>query len=190
MSSSWEAPGEPKPKALEVAALLTELGVTHVVSIPDNQSAPLLDAIRARSEIPVLFGTREGEVISLASGLWAGGASPLVIIQNTGLLESGDALRGTASRMGVPLLLLVTCRGFERSRAMGWEPGELEVDRDVLVRSDLDSVAPMTGPTLQAWGIPYLFLRDREDLSAIREGWEIASREERPVAVLIDILFS
>jgi len=180
---------ELKPTAALAAGLLSELGVSHVVTLPDNHSAPLIDALQSEGQIPVIFGTREGEVISMASGLWLGGGDPLVLIQNTGMLEAGDALRGTASRMGVPLLILVTCRGFAKSRAFGLEPSEVEMTRDTLVRADLDSVAPMTESTLRAWGIPFVQLRDANELSPIREGWEMAHREMRPVAVLVDTLF-
>lgn len=92
--------------------------------------------------------------------------------------------------MGVPLLILVTCRGFEKSRNLGWEPAEVESSREVLVRPDLDSVAHMTEPTVRAWGIPYLILRDPSDLDPIREGWQRAHEEERPVAVLLDTSFA
>jgi hypothetical protein len=114
----------------------------------------------------------------------------MVLIQNTGLLEAGDSLRGTAARMGAPILLLVTCRGFAKARAAGLEPDGVEVDREVLVRNDLDSVAHMTHSTLLAWGIPYLVLEDASDLSPVRQGWERAHSEERPVAVLIDTSFT
>ena len=198
-AASFDQP--PPPSALGVVALLRELGVTHLVTLPDNTSAPVLDAV-ASSEteaaddgpqgagVRVLFGTREGEIISVASGLWMGGARPMVLIQNTGLLESGDSLRGTAARMGVPLVLLVTCRGFAKARSAGLEPDGVEVDRDVLVRNDLDSVAHMTASTLRAWGIPFLLLTDAMDLSPIRQANEMAQTEARPVAVLIDTSFT
>jgi sulfopyruvate decarboxylase TPP-binding subunit len=139
--------------------------------------------------VDLVLGTREGEIVALASGLWLGGARPLVLIQNTGLLESGDGLRGTASRMGAPVLLLVTCRGFAKARKVGRKPGEGEITRDLLVRPDLDSVAEMTHSTLRAWGIPFFTLRDVRDLGPIREGWALAHEEERPVAVLLDVSF-
>jgi len=178
------------PAARAVASLLADLGVTHVVSLPDNASAPILEAIRSQPGLDLQFGTREGEVIALASGLWLGGAAPVVLIQNTGLLESGDGLRGTASRMGAPLLILVTCRGYSRSRASGREPREMEMTRDTLVRPDLDSVAHMTEPTLEAWGVPFFHLRESTDLSPIRDGWKLTQEDERPVAVLLDTEFT
>jgi sulfopyruvate decarboxylase TPP-binding subunit len=181
---------EPTPAARKVVDLFFSLGVTHVVTLPDNTSAPLLDAVQAHGELELVLGTREGEVVALASGLWLGGASPLVLIQNTGFLESGDGLRGTASRMGAPILLLITCRGFAKARKAGREPGEGEMTRDLLVRPELDSVAEMTHATLRAWGIPFFTLRDPLELEPIRKGWSQAQDEKRPVAVLLDTSFS
>jgi len=114
----------------------------------------------------------------------------VVLIQNTGLLEAGDGLRGTASRMGAPLLLLVTCRGYAKARSVGIDPSRGEVDRDVLVRNDLDSIAHMTEATLRAWGIPFQYLRDPSDLTPIEEAFTQARKDERPVAVLIDASFA
>ncbi len=188
--ATTEARGEEiPPSAQAAAALLRELGVSHVVTLPDNTSAPLLEAL-ADGSIEVLFATREGEAVSLASGLWLGGARPAVLLQNTGLLEAGDGLRGTAARMGAPLLLLVTCRGYAKARAAGIDPGVRPVDRDTLVRSDLDSVAPMTEATLRAWGIPYHVVSEASGLGPIRRGWTLAHEEERPVAVLLDLSLS
>lgn len=177
------------PAASGLAACLRDLGATHVVALPDNVSAPVLEALSEDGGVRLVSGTREGEIIAMASGLWVGGGSPVVIMQNTGLLESGDALRGTASRMGCPLLILVTCRGYGTVRALGQEPRDVEMSRDTLIRPDLDSVAPMTEATLQAWGIPFLTLSDADDLSPIRAGWVQAHAEERPVAVLVDAHF-
>jgi sulfopyruvate decarboxylase TPP-binding subunit len=190
----------PSASALRFKATLEDLGITHLVTVPDNTSAPVLAALeeggtRRRGadaggrKVRVLYATREGEGIGVASGLWLGGASPAVLIQNTGLLEAGDALRGAASRMGAPLLLLVTCRGYAKSRGLGIEPAQLEVDREVLVRNDLDSVAHMTEPTLKAWGIPFSRVTDPNDLSPVVEAVASARELERPVAVLLDTSF-
>lgn len=155
--------------------------VTHVVSLPDNASAALLDLLQAEGDPHVVGVTREGEAFAVASGLWAGGARPVVLIQNTGLLESGDALRGTAMRMRVPLVCLVTCRGYRTlARAPGGAP-----DAEALSRPDVDSVAVLTEPTLRAWGVPCVFLREDRDVPALAEAFAEAERGEQPVALLL-----
>lgn len=162
---------------------LASLGATHLLGIPDNSTGPLFDRARAgKAGIEVVAVSREGEAFAVASGLWLGGARPVVVIQNTGLLESGDALRGTAMRMGVPLLCLIGYRGratLERADGAG-------LDRGSLTRADVDSVALLTEPTLAAWGVPFSRMADDEDLPRIQRAWARAWSEERPVAVLLE----
>ena len=74
---------------------LKKQGITHAVGVPDNGSARIYEILRAASGIEVITVTREGEAFAIASGLYVGGKKPVIIIQNTGLLESGDAIRGT-----------------------------------------------------------------------------------------------
>ena len=90
-------------RSISAHLILDELraqGVTDVLGVPDNAAKALLDLLAAEPAIRVLTVTREGEAFAIAAGLWVGGRTPVVLIQNTGLLESGDALRGTASVTG------------------------------------------------------------------------------------------
>jgi sulfopyruvate decarboxylase subunit alpha len=165
-----------------IADLLRRREVTHVVTLPDNASGALLGRLASSGRPALVWVTREGEAFAIASGLWAGGAAPVVLIQNTGLLESGDALRGTAMRMRVPLVCLVTYRGYASLPARG---APATVEADLLSRPDVDSVAVLTEPTLRAWGVPYSFLLGDGDLPRLDEAFARAAREERPVAVLV-----
>ena len=127
--------------------------------------------------IRLLTVTREGEAFAIASGLWLGGKRGLVLVQNTGLLESGDSLRGTAVRMGAPIVCLVTYRGyFRRSETRG---------PDAMTRADVDSVAVVTEPTLEAWRVPYELYQSDEDAARVRSAYERAERESRLVALLL-----
>ena len=92
------------PQARLIVDELKRQHVTHVVGLPDNTSKALFEMLHVERDLRVLSVTREGEAFAIAAGLWAGGATPLVLIQNTGLLESGDGLRGTAMRMRIPLV--------------------------------------------------------------------------------------
>ncbi len=163
--------------AARLARELTDRGITHGVGIPDNASAALFRRLAER--VPVLTVTREGEAFAVASGLWMGGRRPVVLIQNTGLLESGDGLRGTAMRMRVPLLVLVAWRGF----ASLARSGRVAPDAESLSRADVDSVALLTEGTLRAWGVPCDVLRD--DAGKVGEAMERAERLSAPTALLL-----
>jgi sulfopyruvate decarboxylase subunit alpha len=159
--------------------------ITHVVGLPDNASAPLFRALQTSKSIRLITVSREGEAFALASGLWVGGAAPLVVIQNTGLLESGDAVRGTALRMGVPLPCIITGRGYAKNTAAGISPAE-PLTRELLTRPDVDTAAIFTEPTLRAWGIPFSRCRPGDDPSvAVAETIGRARTDERPVALVL-----
>jgi sulfopyruvate decarboxylase subunit alpha len=129
--------------------------------------------------------TREGEAFAVAAGLWAGGRTPLVIVQNTGLLEAGDALRGTAVRMGVPLVFVVTCRGYASVTERTPPPPVPSLTAEVLVDPRLDSVALFTEPTLEAWGIPHFHYGSDADVDQVAAAAQRACDEGRPVALLL-----
>jgi sulfopyruvate decarboxylase subunit alpha len=155
------------------------------VGLPDNDTAPLFALLEEREHPSLVRIAREGEAFALASGLWLGGATPALVIQNTGLLESGDALRGTTLRMGVPLVMVVGYRGFAKMRAVGRDPHGGPFTPEELMRPELDGVALMTEPTLMAWGVPYALLGGEGDRARIAEAFEHARRERRARALLL-----
>lgn len=172
--------------AVAARKLLNELkrvGLTHMIGLPDNSSAPLFDLLQNERRVRGIAVTREGEAFAIAAGLWMGGKAPAVLIQNTGLLESGDSLRGTAMRMRVPLLCLITCRGYEKMRKQGLQPRDGRSNVELLSRADIDSAALLTEPTLEAWGVEYYCLD--ESLHTLHQAAERARIESKPVALLI-----
>jgi sulfopyruvate decarboxylase TPP-binding subunit len=172
-------------RAPEILRALTASGVTHVVGLPDNISAPLFDAVERHPAIRLLTVTREGEAFAIATGLWIGGASPLVVVQNTGLLESGDALRGTVLRVGAPVPILVTGRGYAKMRAAGVDPSASLAPR-MLERIDVDSAAVLTERTLAAWGLAYRTCETDDDAAeAIIDAIDGSRERDQPVVLLM-----
>ena len=159
--------------------------MTHLVGLPDTISSALVDAAEKNPGTRYVPVTREGEAFALAAGLWMGGGEPVVVVQNTGLLESGDSLRGTLTRMGAPVLCLVTYRGHRKMQAAGLGPAFDPPDRASLVRPDVDSTALLTEPTLRTWGIPNLIMASDDDVPHVVDLWTTACRESRPVVALL-----
>ena len=145
-------------------------GVTHVVGVPDNGSRALFERLWAHPNIEVILTSREGEAFGLASGLYLGGATPLVLIQNTGFFEAGDAFRGTAYNMGLPIVMLVGYRGYKTM-----EPDAQRVD----------TAATFFEPTLNAWRIPYTAMHEDGDIEQIPAAFTKARETSLPTAVLI-----
>jgi sulfopyruvate decarboxylase subunit alpha len=161
--------------AAKTVSVLKELGYTDVVSIPDGESRHLYQALLQYEDIEVVLPTREGEGIAIAAGLWVGGRKPLVLLQNTGLMEAGDALRGCGIGPGIPLLLLVGWRGYPGAVA-----GSLPID----------SAYPYTEPLLETWGLPHRRLMSDDDLGVIGEMDAVASATSKPAAVVFGYAFT
>lgn len=157
------------PGAAATLRVIQSLGFTHVLSIPDSESRLLHAAVEGDPGLELIVPCREGESIAIAAGLWAGGAKPLLLVQNTGLMEAGDALRGCGLGPKIPLRLLVGWRGFA-----GAEAGRLPID----------SAYTYTEGLLRAWGIPYEVL-DGDDPEPIERMDVVAERTSSPAAVLV-----
>ena len=88
--------------------------VTHVVWLPDSETNFMYDQLTQDSSIEIVSVSREGETMPIAAGLWAGGKRPVVMIQYTGLFESGDSIRGMTIDIQFPLVIFVGYRGWHR----------------------------------------------------------------------------
>lgn len=155
-------------------AALVDLGITDVVSIPDGESRHLFAALLDEPGIEVIQPTREGEGVAIAAGLWVGGRRPLLLLQNTGLMEAGDALRGCGIGPHIPLLMLIGWRGYP-----GHVAGALPID----------SAYPYTEPLLDAWGIPHRRLMSDDDIGVIAEMAALANDTSMPAAVVYGFRF-
>ena len=100
-----------------------------------------------------------------------GGKRPIVLIQNTGIFEAGDSIRGLGLDVNQPLTMLVGYRGWSRHG---------------LTR---DSAARFIEHILHAWGINYYLIETDDDADRISLAIEEAERTSKPVAVLVGTEF-
>jgi sulfopyruvate decarboxylase TPP-binding subunit len=142
-------------------------GVTHVVTIPDSETNHLYELMEQQDWLETIPASREGETFAVALGLSIAGKVPVCLIQNTGMLESGDSIRGMALDSGFPLVFVVGYRGWTRHGAI------------------TDSAARYTEPFLNAFRINYYLLEQDSDSSRISLAFEEARATKRPVAVLV-----
>lgn len=153
--------------ARNVVDTLIECGVSHVVWLPDTESGFLYETLRDEGRLKLVPVCREGETVPIAAGLLVAGQRPVVIIQSTGLFESGDSLRGMAIDYELPILMLIGYRGYEGGRPSA------------------DSAATYLEPILKAWGVPYHLIDSNAGLELIPRAYREARERPGPVAVLI-----
>jgi sulfopyruvate decarboxylase TPP-binding subunit len=150
-----------------VLAEMTKHGVTHVVWLPDSETNWLYLLMKAEPSLTLIPVSREGLAFSTAAGLAVGGATPIILIQNTGLMESGDSLRGWGLGLNIPVVLMVGYRGWTRHGVTQ------------------DTAATYTERFLNAFGINYYLVESNADAPRISVAFEEAKKTKRPVAVLV-----
>ena len=146
---------------------LRQNGVTHVVWLPDSETNFLYLLLQEEPTLDLIAVSREGQAFSTAAGLAVGGAKPVILIQNTGLMESGDSLRGWGLGMNTPVVLMVGYRGWTRHGA------------------DQDTAATYTERFLHAFDIRYFLVENDGDADRISLAFAEAEKARRPVAVLV-----
>lgn len=152
---------------LQIQSLLTGLSVTHVVTVPDSTIGPWQGAIRAAG-IRVVTTCREGEAWGVASGLYLGGARPLVMIQCTGLFESGDALRNALHDWKLPIPAIIGYRSYLNQSTL---PG--------------DTCLVFTEPVLDAWKVEYRLITEPGQFELAAGHLATARAAGKPAALLI-----
>ena len=150
-----------------VLAQMKKNGVTHVVWLPDSETNWLFLLMKEEPSLTLVGVNREGLAFSAASGLYAGGKTPLILIQNTGLMESGDSMRGWTIQMEVPVVLMVGYRGWTRHGV------------------NKDTAATYTERFLNAFNIQYYLVEQDSDAERISIAFAEAKKTKRPVAVLV-----
>ena len=142
-------------------------GVIHVVWLPDSETNWLYLLMKADPSLRLIPVSREGQAFSTAAGVSVGGKTPIILIQNTGLMESGDSLRGWGLGLNTPVVIMVGYRGWTRH-------GVIQ-----------DTAATYTERFLNAFGINYYLVENTADAPRISVAFEEAKRTKRPVAVLV-----
>jgi sulfopyruvate decarboxylase subunit alpha len=152
----------------QIASLFTSVGVTHVITVPDSTIGQWEGAIQRDPALRLVRVCREGEAWGVAAGLYLGGAHPVVMIQCTGLFESGDALRNVLHDWKLPIFSVIGYRSYLSQEAL---PG--------------DTCLVFTEPILDAWRIPYRLISEPTQLGEIRAHFERCRTHSQAGAVLI-----
>ena len=152
----------------EIVAAFTELGITHVVWIPDTTTGQWDNALQAAPEIQLIQVCREGEAWALAAGLYLGGAKPIVVIQCTGFFESGDAMRNIVHDYKLPIFALVGYRSYLNASSL---PG--------------DTCLKFTEPVLEAWALNTMFIDSEEKKPKLAEHYRACVENNVPGIALM-----
>jgi sulfopyruvate decarboxylase subunit alpha len=146
-------------------------GIEFVVSVPDiTTSEGLLRPLAQRTTPRLIRVCKEDEGIGICAGLAYTGKRALLLIQQTGLLDSINAVRGVAVEYALPICMMV---------------GLLEKEPGVPPRQSRRYGVRIVEPILDAMSIPYHEIETDADVGAIKPAIDEAYKASRPVVMLV-----
>ena len=161
-------------KCLSGAAIIREIKaarIEFVVSVPDITTSEGLLRPLARETAPRLIRIcKEDEGVGICAGLSYCDKRSLLLIQQTGMLDSINAIRGVAVEYSLPICMMI---------------GLLEKEPNVPPRQSNRYGVRIIEPILEAMGIAYHEIEIETDVQKIKPAIDHAYARSQPVALLI-----
>lgn len=153
-------------------SLIKEQNIGPFIGIPCSILAPLLEYIIDNPNVIEYFNpTNEAHALGLATGFYLGTKKiPIILLQNSGLGNIINPLTSLSQLYKVPVLLIITWRGFEDT--------DINAPEHNIMGRDLEEY-------LNVCNIPYKVLLDNSYVDQIKQLKHIAQNENIPVAAII-----
>ena len=152
---------------------LKDAGINFIVSVPCVNLSKLLNMIDEDDEIIHIPVTREEEGIGICAGAYLGGKKTAILMQNSGLGNSINALKSLIELYEMPLLMIMSHRGTEGEGIVGQVPMGESTPR-ILEAMDFKFFKPETPEAAY---------------DAVRLSWEMSEDEGKPVSILLEISY-
>ncbi len=152
---------------------LKDIGIDFIVSVPCVNLSKILNMIDDDEDIIHIPVTREEEGIGLCAGAFLGGRKPAILMQNSGLGNSINALKSLTQLYEMPLLMIMSHRGTEGESICGQVP-----------------MGESTPRLLEAMNFRFFKPGNPEGAyEDIKEAWDLSVEEGKPVGVLLEIKY-
>jgi sulfopyruvate decarboxylase subunit alpha len=103
----------PELAAAEFVDRLQQRGFDYFTGVPCSIFEPLYHELEHRPALRYVPALREDSAVGIAAGAYFGGRRPIVVIQNSGLGYSLNAYTSLILPYGIPLITLISWRGYE-----------------------------------------------------------------------------
>lgn len=97
--------------APELVQALKASGFNFFAGVPCSLLKGVVSILDRDPDAHYVSATREDSAIGMAAGAWMGGKLPMVLMQNSGLGVSVNALASLTTMYALPVLLLISWRG-------------------------------------------------------------------------------
>jgi len=148
---------------------LKKSGVNFYLSVPCKLLANIISILEKDKEIYYSAVTKEEEGMGICAGAFLGNKLPCILMQNTGLGNSINAMVSLLQLYQIPVILLISYRGTTGEKIAAQAP-----------------VAKITEEILNTLRIPKLHCSNEKDIEQINEFINHAKIMETPAAILCD----
>ena len=153
----------------KIISNLKKSGVNFYLSVPCKLLANMIDILEKDNEVYYSSVPREEEGVGICAGAYLGNKFPCIMMQNTGIGNSVNAIVSLIQLYQLPMVFLISYRGTPGEK-VGAQGGMAKVTKDIL-------------KTLR---IPILLCSSEKDLDNIYTFTKHAKIIESPVAILCD----
>jgi phosphonopyruvate decarboxylase len=152
----------------DFVAVLERAGFDFFAGVPCSLIEEVIAALEVHPRLPYVAAVREDVAVGLAGGAWFAGRRPVVLMQNSGLGTSLNALASFSLMYGLPALLVVTWRGH----------GGKDAPEHILMGA-------ITPRLLETLGIPHRVLTSGSLEADVAWSRQEMEARMRPVALLL-----
>lgn len=155
--------------SLAIYSALKANSVTLVSALPETWLVHLIRMAEDDPDMTLVRLAKEEEGVGISTGAHLAGARSVMLMQNHGFLQSVNGIVSCAQLYRIPLVMLISHRGWFGERDPWQTEGGL-----------------VTIPVLDALRIPYETLESLDNVARhITKAFTLANAANRPVAVLL-----
>ena len=147
---------------------LKEKGFNFFTGVPCSILKDVINYLSEDPDVPYIPATREDEAIGIATGAYLAGKKPVVLMQNSGLGNSIGTLASLVLLYEIPLLLLISWRGYQGKDA----PEHLIMGKSML-------------KLLEDIGVPAQLLSKENAEETISNAVKIIEERSLPTAIIV-----
>ncbi|MFX1317209.1 MAG: sulfopyruvate decarboxylase subunit alpha [Promethearchaeota archaeon] len=147
---------------------IKDSGIDLILSVPCIMLKGLLELIDFNNEIQHIYVTREEEGVGIAAGAYLGGKNPAVLMQNSGLGNSINAIKSLLELYRIPITFIMSHRGAKGEKILAQKP-----------------MGQITERLLEILSIKTFILDSTSKINNIRKAVNYSKESKKPVAILL-----
>lgn len=151
---------------------LVHMGFDYFCGVPCSYFGPLLVELQQR-DLPYQVASIEADAVGMAAGAALGGAKPLVMLQNSGLGNTVNAISSLVAPFHIPMVLLVSHRGLDKA-------DKEAPQHDMMGHITYDQLKLLSIP---AWSMPFQL---DDALAVFAQALAQAENSQHPTAIVLE----